>query len=104
MSLKAIELQIALPRTHEAGKLQEGWQQRNQLAQHHASHEVHKEDEKKRTAVIKQEQKELPSLHTGDPGAGQEGNRRPPQKKKTKDTKEKKYQHPYKGTSIDYSG
>ena len=29
MSLKAIELQVALPRTHDAGKMQEQIQQRS---------------------------------------------------------------------------
>ncbi|CAH0346164.1 hypothetical protein [Bacillus sp. CECT 9360] len=104
MSLKAIELQVALPRTHDAGKIQEQWQQKDQLAHHHAANEVHKDDEKKRTAVIKQEQKEKLSLHKDGEGAGQEGNQRQPRKKKTMDARQKKYQHPYKGISIDYSG
>lgn len=104
MSLKAIELQVALPRTHDAGKIQEQWQQKDQLAFHHAANEVQKDDTKKRTAVIKQEQKEKPSLHKEGGGAGQHGSQRQPGKKKAMDSRQNKYQHPYKGISIDYSG
>ena len=42
MSLKTIELQVALPRTFEAGKLSEQIQQRGQHANDLASIEVRK--------------------------------------------------------------
>ncbi|RFU61553.1 hypothetical protein [Peribacillus glennii] len=104
MSLKAIEMQIALPCTHEAAKIQEGWQLRDQVAFHHAANEMQKEDEKQRSAVLKQEQKEKPSFHSGNGSSGQGAGGRQHEKKKTTGTKRKNSQHPYKGTSIDFSG
>lgn len=43
MSLKAIELQVALPRTHDAGKVQEQLHQRSQITQDLATREMQKE-------------------------------------------------------------
>ncbi|MGG0718806.1 hypothetical protein ABE096_14580 [Robertmurraya massiliosenegalensis] len=101
MSLKAIEMQIALPRTHEAGKLLEQMQQRGQLHQDLASDSVKKEDVKKKNSVIKQEQKDTARFQKD----GQ--NREQPDQNGTKREKHKhhpKENHPYKGTRVDYSG
>lgn len=46
MSLKAIELQVALPRTHDAGRVQEQLQQRSQITQDLATREMQKEIKK----------------------------------------------------------
>lgn len=48
MSLKAIEMQVALPRTHDAGKLLEQMQQRGQLQHDLASESVKREEEKRK--------------------------------------------------------
>lgn len=101
MSLKAIEMQIALPRTHDAGRIQEQLEQRNLVAQHNAALEVHKEDEKKRSTVLKQEQKDITHFHEeGSQGEHQQSDR----KNKKKNTPENNSKHPYKGSSIDFSG
>lgn len=53
MSLKAIELQVALPRTHDAGRVQEQLQQRSQITQDLATREMQKEIKKQETTVLK---------------------------------------------------
>jgi hypothetical protein len=108
MSLKVIEMQIALPRTQDAGKIQEQLQQRSQIQHDHAAHEVQKEVEKKEHSVVKEERKSSVQLHTreGNPDKGSfiKGKKR----KKNNNTEEKtastSLPHPYKGKSIDYSG
>ncbi|KAB7668663.1 hypothetical protein [Bacillus sp. B1-b2] len=102
MSLKAIEMQIALPRTMDAGKIQEQQDHKSQHMYHLAGQELRKEEERKRTAVIKGEaqtplqwrkQKDNEFVNL--------------QKKRSEDeTKQESstFKHPYKGNSIDFSG
>ncbi|MDP4162676.1 MAG: hypothetical protein Q8898_06175 [Bacillota bacterium] len=101
MSLKLIELQIALPRTLEAGKMQEQQQQRGQLANHQASIALHKEVEKKSTTVVKQEQKGKTELYQDGKGTNEHNDEKPQKRKKLENKQEK---HPYKGTLVDFSG
>ncbi|CAM3704191.1 hypothetical protein [Mesobacillus zeae] len=105
MSLKSIEMQVALPRTHEAGKIQEQIKQQSLIQQDNASQNVLKEDEKKRKTVFKQEQKGEAKL-AGD-GSCSKDERRQGQGDR-RDGEEKKgpvsEHHPYKGKIIDYSG
>lgn len=101
VSLKAIEMQIALPRTHDAGKLQEQIQQRGQLHNDLASESVKKEDEKKKNTVVKQEQKDVTRFHKD--GSKKE-NFDHNGTKKEKQQQQQKEKHPYKGTKVDFSG
>jgi hypothetical protein len=103
MSLKAIEMQIALPRTQDAGKIQEQLQQRGQHLQEHAAQSVTKEDELKRKTVVKNNQKQEARLNQdgGQPGHHQQKGR---DDKKSKDDQDVQPHHPYKGKVIDYSG
>ncbi|GIN61553.1 hypothetical protein J27TS8_15460 [Robertmurraya siralis] len=103
MSLKAIEMQVALPRTHDAGKLLEQMQQRGQLQHDLASESVKREEEKKKNSVIKQEQKDITRFqkerhHEEQSQSQQHGSNKGKQKHHPKE------QHPYKGTRVDYSG
>jgi hypothetical protein len=103
MSLKAIEMQIALPRTHDAGKIQEQLQQRGQHLQEHAAQSVTKEDDLKRKTVVKNNQKQEARLNQEGSSSGKQ------QQNGRKDPKDKNDQpdqphHPYKGKVIDYSG
>ena len=66
MSLKAIELQVALPRTQEISKVQEQLQQRSQLTHDLAAREMQKEMKKQEATVLKNQQK-------GDVDVHQEG-------------------------------
>ena len=105
MSLKAIEMQIALPRTQDAGKVQEQLLQKNLIQQDHATYQGRKEDERKQTTVMGEEQK-LPTHFYEKEGSADKGpfliqQRKKDKKKKTTVNKDS---HPYKGKSIDYSG
>ena len=100
MSLKAIELQVALPRTQEISKVQEQLQQRSQLTHDLAAREMQKEMKKQETTVLKNQQK-------GDVDVHQEGSSKQHQQfqeKAQKKKEEPKMSHPYKGISVDYSG
>ncbi|KAB2337536.1 hypothetical protein F7731_07980 [Cytobacillus depressus] len=104
MSLKSIEMQVALPRTVEVGKIQEQLQQRGQNIQDFANESTYKEEKKKRDSVIKNEHKanvKFTNEDGSDRSSNYDGNH-PPKKKKRNDVN--KEMHPYKGNVIDYSG
>ena len=65
MSLKTIELQVALPRTFEAGKLSEQITQRSQLANDYASLEMERKREHEKNSVKEMEQKDKTLLENG---------------------------------------
>lgn len=102
MSLKAIEMQVALPRTLDAGKIQEQMQQRAQNMNHIANDAVQHESEKKRTSVIKNEQSTETKLSKDEKKHDQDG-KNPEHARIQLEEKENEH-HPYKGTIIDYSG
>ncbi|MCS0787190.1 hypothetical protein [Cytobacillus pseudoceanisediminis] len=103
MSLKSIELQIALPRTFDAGKIQEQLQQRGQTISGFAAESTRENAEKQRKTVIKHEQKQNVNLGNDDSESQNEagGHERKDNQKKDSDDKQN---HPYKGKIIDYSG
>lgn len=105
MSLKSVEMQIALPRTIEAGKIQEQLQQRGQNMNDIGVQQTQKEEEKKRSTVIKQEQKGNVKLSQKqqENQQGTNGQQENEEQKEEKEKKQKEY-HPYKGTVIDFSG
>jgi len=98
MSLKAIELQIAIPKTVEAGKIAEQKQQQSQLDQAHANSLTERQTLKSRETVLetaefaktdadkkyREEQEQDENQHSNE--------------------KEKKTVHPYKGSFVDYTG
>ncbi|WML49261.1 hypothetical protein RCG23_04100 [Neobacillus sp. PS3-34] len=106
MSLKLVELQIALPRTYEAGKIQEQLQHRGQIANDHAALEMQKIEDQARSTVVKQEQKGQAELNQDGHGSQQNSNER----KKNQNLRSSEHpenlpeKHPYKGTIIDFSG
>ncbi|MBP2240155.1 hypothetical protein J2Z40_000708 [Cytobacillus eiseniae] len=105
MSLKSVEMQIALPRTFEAGKIQEQLQQRGQIANDFASEYTSKEAEQKRKTVNKQEQKGNVRLSQEQNEHDQDPNHSEKDEHQIKDSqKEKREKHPYKGNFIDFSG
>lgn len=98
MSLKAIELQIAIPKTFEAGKIAEQKQQQGQMAQDSANTQTQKQ-------VLKNQETVLES----DPYAKLDGDDKQPdeqsQEQKEKQQKEQQQtKHPFKGSFVDYSG
>ncbi|MEH6990673.1 hypothetical protein [Cytobacillus firmus] len=102
MSLKSIELQIALPRTFEAGKIQDQLQQRGQTISGFAANSTQENAEKQRKTVVKQEHKQNVNLGNDD-GERQKEAGEQDRKKDKKDSNDRQ-NHPYKGKVIDYSG
>ncbi|HZH62336.1 MAG TPA: hypothetical protein VEY70_22760 [Metabacillus sp.] len=93
-------MQIALPRTHDAGKIQEQLNQRNQLIQDQLAQSIKKEVDLKRTQVSENRESDKLSLKKDQSQQHQEHN-----KKKKKDQKlEGNPNHPYKGKKIDFFG
>jgi hypothetical protein len=101
MSLKAIEMQIALPKTFEAGKVMDQTQTAGQLAQSQAAFEMEKESERKRKSVVENNAKREATLdNEGSSDKNQEELKRSGRKNNTTVT----FNHPYKGKTVDYSG
>lgn len=103
MSLKTVEMQVALPRTFDAGKLSEQLNQKAQLDNDLAAAQNQKDAELKRTSVVKEERKAEAKLHREnheDPQFSSSDKR----DKKQEEKQEKKEKHPYKGLKFDISG
>ena len=105
MSLKTIELQIALPRTQDAGKIQELLQNRGQHLIEHASEQEKKSAKAKNETVYMQEKNSPVDCRKHSNSSGQQ------EKQGQNDESEKNHSafsqaavHPYKGKQIDYSG
>ncbi|WP_062105052.1 hypothetical protein [Bacillus niameyensis] len=105
MSLKSIEMQVALPRTVEAGKVSEQLQQRGQLISDQANEEMTKQIEQDRRSVKEMSEQEKLHLKQGSRD-GQNDHKHNEHDKKQKDPRKDrtKDSHPYKGKTIDYSG
>ncbi|MCA0969113.1 hypothetical protein LCM20_00755 [Halobacillus litoralis] len=99
MSWRAVEMQVALPRVQDAGKLQEQIAARNPTLQHFVSQKQEQIDRRKRTSVIEQENVEdalINENETTDTDRASPGKRTLQQ--------DIKLDHPYLGKRIDYSG
>lgn len=101
MSLKSIEMQIALPRTQDAGKIQSDHHERGTIMQSQIAASVEKQEFEKRKKVVEQEKSRNVKNETKN-----EKKDNHYQMRKTKNNKEKDeaIPHPYKGKIIDISG
>lgn len=105
MSLKAVELQIAIPKTFDAGKVMEQHQQNTIQQQVNANEALKKEVERKQLTVndtekISEIADEEDRSNRSDSNSPREKN----QHKKNEEQDLKEAKHPYKGNFIDYSG
>lgn len=102
MSLKGVELQIAIPKTFEAGKMVDQAQQQVLAQQAHANEALKKELERKQKVVNNTEGME--DINEEEQAGVEyiEGTRK--KKKKNHEKPEKKAQHPFKGNFVDFSG
>lgn len=100
MSLKGLELQIAIPKTFDAGKMADQHQQNNILQQMHANEALKREIERKQLSV--NESEKMDALTDDDEHS--ENDSQSQQNKKNKDQLEQKAQHPFKGNLFDFSG
>lgn len=100
MSLKGVELQIAIPKTFDAGKVADQHQQNTINQQLHANEALKREIERKQFTVLESD---------GLDGISEEEQRKQEQEqqqqnKKKQESKKEKAKHPFKGNFFDFSG
>lgn len=100
MSLRNIELQIAIPKTYEAGKTVEQHQQ-NVIQQQINAHEALKKEIEKKQLTVKDTEK-VDKISEDEDNDNNEQNMSKKEKQQKK--KQKEAQHPFKGNFIDFSG
>lgn len=100
LSLKLVELQVAIPRTQDAGKLSEQMSMRGQHMQDYISSELEKAEKKKRSQVT--EKNELDNVNIQK----ETSHNSIALQQKNKEVKDeiKKERHPFKGNFIDIIG
>lgn len=103
MSLKLVELQVALPRTQDIGKLQEQIQQKGQQLQEQITTTQLKEDYQKRKQVNKHQETAKNQFYKDNQNK-QNTSTSERNKKIKKQTKHDQSQHPYKGNLLDIEG
>ncbi|GIP52263.1 MULTISPECIES: hypothetical protein [Paenibacillus] len=107
MDLKAVELQIAVPRTQEVGRIQQEAQQRPQIDQSLLStanmkereldrHRSSNVDESAHNRTIKRED-------SSSSGNQRQGQASPEEKQAAQEKEQQPADHPYKGKHIDLS-
>ena len=101
MSLKAVELQIAIPKTFDAGKMADNHQQNVLNQQMHANEALKKEIERKQMAV--NESEKMDNIEE-DGQQNNDGQHSHQMKKNKKQINENPAIHPFKGNLIDFSG
>jgi hypothetical protein len=100
MSLKGVELQIAIPKTFDAGKVAEQLQQQSAVNQANAQAASERQLEKNRETVLE-------SNHTTEADQENKKNEQAEQDRKKREKKEqemKEAKHPFKGNFVDFSG
>ena len=100
MSLKLAELQIAIPKTFDAGKVADQIQQQSALSQANAQAASEKQLEKNRETVTK-------STETSETSSQEEEKKRREQERQHREKREreiKETKHPFKGNFVDFSG
>lgn len=103
MSLKGVELQIAIPKTMDAGKLAEQHQQHIIQQQYNANEALKTEIERKQLTVNDTEKtSEVSDRENEKERKGKASSKR--SKGRKHHQKHQEIKHPYKGNFIDYSG
>ncbi|WP_438317671.1 hypothetical protein [Sporosarcina sp. FA9] len=99
MGLKGIELQIAIPKTFEAGKIAEHKQQQSQLNQDQANALMDRQTLKNRETVLE-------TAEYAKMDSNKKNGDNPHQQDETErnNEEEKKTIHPYKGSFVDFIG
>lgn len=104
MSLKSVELQVAIPRSQDAGRLQEQLNQR-QVIQHHQSAEEQKTHaELQRLKASHLESKNHSKISSDDPSSQEHSQQNDHHRnRQEKERGEEQAKHPFKGKHIDIS-
>lgn len=105
MSLKSIEMQVALPRVLDAAKIQEQEQQRGTHIAQNMAATVEKSEEKTRHQVNELEEKEKAAIKDQD--SKNQGEREQKEEHKSQsnivDARRPIVKHPFKGNRIDFT-
>lgn len=104
MSLKGVELQIAIPKTFDAGKLADQHQQNVIHQQINANEALKRDIERKQFTVNESEGTDEITEEENRDAAGDNETMLEHRKKGKKQTDEPKAQHPFKGNFFDVSG
>jgi len=99
LSWKSIEMQVALPRTQDAGKLQEQMGKQHQHFQESLAANQLKQEERKRKKVNDYE-----SIHLLKDKKGDNTSVLRDEEKKKDSGSQNKAEHPYLGLKIDFNG
>ncbi|MBQ0139335.1 MAG: RNA polymerase subunit sigma [Kurthia sp.] len=103
MSLKAVELQIAIPKTFDAGKMQEQITQQIHASQEQANDALKQQLEKNHTLLL--ESSEVKNLRQDEPKEQTDDEHSEHHKMQGKEQDQKKQaKHPFKGNLFDFSG
>lgn len=100
MSLKGVELQIAIPKTFDAGKIADQLQQQTTISQANAQAASERQLEKNRETVTQ-------SNNTAEASLSNNEREKADQERKKREKKEQemnKVKHPFKGNFVDFSG
>ena len=100
MSLKLAELQIAIPKTFDAGKIADQIQQQSAINQSNAQAASERQLEKNRETVTK-------SNETAETSSQEDKRERAEQERQNREKREKEIKetnHPFKGNFVDFSG
>ncbi|TQS75534.1 hypothetical protein DX933_04450 [Ornithinibacillus gellani] len=105
MSWKSVEMQVALPRAQDAGKLQEQQMKQNQQFQESLAQTQLKEEELKRKQVVTFEDVEQAALGKNKEDPSQQQSQHQHNKEnQPSDKNEQRASHPYLGKRIDLNG
>jgi hypothetical protein len=105
MSLKGVELQIAIPKTVDAGKMVGEHQQHVVQQQYNANEALKREIERKQLTVNDTEKiSEVSEEEKEKERKGKQSSNNHNGQKKQQQQEQQKAQHPYKGKYIDFSG
>ncbi|WP_240375335.1 hypothetical protein [Bacillus piscicola] len=105
MSWKAVELQVAIPRTQEVGKMQEQLQQRGQAAQDRLAFQQEREEEQERVQVTAKQQTEKNTFSKDQDSRHSDRDSQFHQRRRQEAEKDTPSpSHPYKGNTIDFTG
>lgn len=99
MSLKSVELQVAIPKTFEAGKIADQLHQQNAISQANAQATSARQLEKNGETVTKSNETETDLGEASHQNQEQEKKKRPNNEQALNETK-----HPFKGNFVDFSG
>ncbi|MEK3978053.1 RNA polymerase subunit sigma [Psychrobacillus sp. FSL K6-2836] len=100
MSLKLAELQIAIPKTFDAGKVADQIQQQSAINQSNAQAASERQLEKNRETVTKSNE----ATETSSQNEERERVEQERQKREKKEREITETKHPFKGNFVDFSG